>query len=157
MPAVALTDHGNLFGAYQFHTPARKQGCARSSAARCTSRPADHRRKTPLPGRRKPYDHLVLLAENERGWRNLTRLVSCGYLEGFYHRPRISKELLAEHREGLIGLSACLSGEVAAPARWATTPAAARGPPPSTGRSSATGRLLPRDPGPRLGGRGVRP
>ena len=66
----------------------------------------------PCPGRRKPYDHLVLLAENDRGYFNLVRLVSEGYLEGFYHKPRISKKLLAEHSEGLIGLSACLSGEV---------------------------------------------
>ncbi len=113
MPAVAITDHGNLFGAFQFHLQALEQGLRPVIGCEVYVAPGDHRRKTPLPGRRKPYDHLVLLAENERGWRNLTRLVSCGYLDGFYHRPRISKELLAEHREGLIGLSACLSGEVA--------------------------------------------
>ena len=74
--------------------------------------PGDHRDRTPIPGRRRPYDHLVLLAENNRGYSNLVKLVSTGYLEGFYHKPRVSKDLLAEHSEGLIALSACLSGEV---------------------------------------------
>ncbi len=113
MPAVALTDHGNLFGAFQFHRQATSEGLRPVVGCEVYVAPGDHRHKAPLPGHRKPYDHLVLLAENERGWRNLVWLVSEGYLSGFYHRPRISKEILAEHREGLIGLSACLSGEVA--------------------------------------------
>jgi len=113
MPAVAVTDHGNLFGAFQFHNAAVAQGVKPVIGCEVYVAPGDHRDKSQVPGRRKPYDHLVLLAENNRGYRNLVRLVSDGYLEGFYHKPRISKQLLAEHSEGLIGLSACLSGEVA--------------------------------------------
>ena len=77
--------------------------------------PGSRKERTGNPsGTRKPYHHLVLLAENQRGWYNLMHLVTSAYLDGFYHRPRIDKELLAAHAEGLIGLSACLSGEVAA-------------------------------------------
>ena len=112
MPAVAVTDHGNLFGAFQFHRAALAEGVRPVVGCEVYVAPGDHKDKTAVPGRRKPYDHLVLLAENNKGYRNLVQLVSEGYLEGFYHKPRISKELLAEHAEGLIGLSACLSGEV---------------------------------------------
>jgi DNA polymerase-3 subunit alpha len=113
MPAVALTDHGNVFGAFQFHKAALAAGLRPIVGCEVYVAPGDHRDRSPVPGRRKPYDHLVLLAESERGYRNLVWLVSEGYLNGFYHKPRISKELLAERSEGLIGLSACLSGEVA--------------------------------------------
>ncbi len=113
MQAVALTDHGNVFGAFQFHRAAVASGVRPVIGCEVYVAPGDHRDRTPVPGRRKPYDHLVLLAENDRGYRNLVWLVSAAYLEGFYHKPRISKELLAAHSEGLIGLSACLSGEVA--------------------------------------------
>jgi DNA polymerase-3 subunit alpha len=112
MPAVALTDHGNLFGAFQFHRAALAEGIRPVIGCEVYVAPGDHRDRTPIPGRRRPYDHLVLLAETNRGYRNLTRLVSDAYLDGFYHKPRISKELLAEHAEDLIGLSSCLSGEV---------------------------------------------
>jgi len=112
MPAVAITDHGNIFGAFQFHRAALKAGIRPVIGCEVYVAPGDHRERSPVPGRRKPYDHLVLLAENDTGYKNLVRLVSEGYLEGFYHKPRISKELLAAHAEGLIGLSACLSGEV---------------------------------------------
>jgi DNA polymerase-3 subunit alpha len=112
MPAVAITDHGNLFGAFQFHNAAIREGLRPVLGCEVYVAPGDHRDKTPVPGRRKPYDHLVLLAENGRGWSNLIQLVSEAALEGFYHKPRISKELLADHADGLIGLSACLSGEV---------------------------------------------
>ncbi len=113
MPAVAVTDHGNLFGAFQFHRAAVAEGVRPVIGCEVYVAPGDHRDRNPVPGRRKPYDHLVLLAENNRGYRNLVRLVSAGSLEGFYHKPRISKSLLADHSEGLIGLSACLSGEIA--------------------------------------------
>jgi DNA polymerase-3 subunit alpha len=112
MPAVAVTDHGNVFGAFQFHKAALDAGLRPVIGCEVYVAPGDHRDKSPVPGRRKPYDHLVLLAENDRGYQNLVRLVSKGYLDGFYHKPRISKELLADHADGLIGLSACLSGEV---------------------------------------------
>jgi len=113
MPAVAITDHGNIFGALQFHRAALEAGIRPVIGCEVYVAPGDHRDRSPVPGRRKPYDHLVLLAENDRGYQNLVRLVSAGYLEGFYHKPRVSKALLAEHAEGLIALSACLSGEVA--------------------------------------------
>jgi DNA polymerase-3 subunit alpha len=112
MPAVAITDHGNLFGAFQFHKAALDAGIRPVVGCEVYVAPKDHRDRTPVPGRRRPYDHLVLLAENNRGYSNLVKLVSAGYLEGFYHKPRVSKELLAAHSEGLIALSACLSGEV---------------------------------------------
>ncbi len=112
MPAVALTDHGNVFGAFQFHKEAVKAGLRPVIGCEVYVAPGDHRHKSPVPGRRRPYHHLVLLAENQQGYRNLARLVSDAYLEGFYHRPRISKELLAGNADGLIALSACLSGEV---------------------------------------------
>jgi DNA polymerase-3 subunit alpha len=112
MPAVAITDHGNLFGAFQFHKAAIDAGIRPVVGCEVYVAPGDHRERAPVPGRRRPYDHLVLLAENNQGYSNLVRLVSKGYLEGFYHKPRVSKELLADHSEGLIALSACLSGEV---------------------------------------------
>jgi DNA polymerase-3 subunit alpha len=113
MPAVAVTDHGNVFGAFQFHRAALEAGIRPVIGCEVYVAPEDHRDRSPVAGRRRPYDHLVLLAENDRGYANLIRLVSDGYLEGFYHKPRISKALLADHAEGLIGLSSCLSGEVA--------------------------------------------
>jgi DNA polymerase-3 subunit alpha len=112
MPAVAVTDHGNLFGAFQFHRAAIRAGIRPVIGCEVYVAPGDHRERAPIPGRRRPYDHLVLLAENNRGYSNLVKLVSAGYLEGFYHKPRVSKDLLAAHSDGLIALSACLSGEV---------------------------------------------
>ncbi|HVN30818.1 MAG TPA: DNA polymerase III subunit alpha [Thermoanaerobaculaceae bacterium] len=115
MPAVALTDHGCLFGAYEFYSAARKAGIRPILGCEMYVAPGSRKERTGNPfGSRKPYHHLVLLAENQRGWNNLMHLVTTAYLDGFYHRPRIDKELLAEHAEGLIGLSSCLSGEVAA-------------------------------------------
>ena len=115
MTAVALTDHGNLFGAYEFYSAARKAGVRPVLGCEVYVAPEGRRERSGSPyGSRKPYHHLVLLAENQTGWQNLSRLVTRAYLEGFYHRPRIDKELLAELHEGIIGLSACLSGEVAA-------------------------------------------
>ncbi len=112
MPAVAITDHGTLFGAFQFHQKAVAAGLRPVIGCEVYVARGDHRDKSPVRGRKNTYNHLVLLAENQAGWRNLCRLVSAGYLEGFYYKPRISKALLAEHSEGLIGLSACLSGEI---------------------------------------------
>ncbi|MFI5165559.1 MAG: DNA polymerase III subunit alpha [Thermoanaerobaculales bacterium] len=114
MSAVALTDHGNLFGAYEFYSAARKAGVRPVLGCEVYMAPGSRKERSGGPyGGKKPYHHFVLLAESQRGWENLCHLVTCGYLEGFYHRPRIDKELLAAHAEGLIGLSACLSGEVA--------------------------------------------
>ncbi len=111
MTSVAVTDHGNLFAAFGFHKAALKQGIRPIIGCEVYVAPFDHKHKERIPGR-KPYDHLVLLAENNEGYKNLTYLVSQGSLEGFYHKPRISKDLLAGHSRGLIGMSACLSGEI---------------------------------------------
>jgi DNA polymerase III subunit alpha len=110
MPALALTDHGNLFGAVQFHETARKHGV--KPIIGCEVYVAREGRKT-RDGRSDGSNHLVLLAADSTGYSNLVRLVSLGYLEGFYYRPRIDKELLQQYSKGLIGLSACLKGGVA--------------------------------------------
>jgi len=110
MPAIALTDHGNLFGAVQFHDRARAQGV--KPIIGCEVYVARDGRKS-RAGRSSQSNHLVLLASNSSGYYNLVRLVSLGYLEGFYYRPRIDKDLLSQHSEGLICLSACLQGSVA--------------------------------------------
>ncbi len=110
MPAVALTDHGNLFGAVKFYEAAKKRNIKPIIGCEVYVAPASRFDRTADADR---PNHLVLLCENERGYRNLVKLASCAYLEGFYYKPRIDKDLLARHADGLIGLSACLRGEVA--------------------------------------------
>ncbi len=110
MPAIALTDHGNLFGAVQFHDAGYKHGV--KPIIGCEVYVAREGRKV-KQGRSAQSNHLVLLAKNEKGYQNLVRLVSLGYLEGFYYRPRIDRELLEQYSDGLIALSACLQGSVA--------------------------------------------
>ena len=110
MPAIALTDHGNLFGAVQFHDAGYKHGV--KPIIGCEVYVAREGRKV-KQGRSDQSNHLVLLAKNEKGYQNLVRLVSLGYLEGFYYRPRIDRELLEQYSDGLIALSACLKGSVA--------------------------------------------
>ncbi|MCH7703744.1 MAG: PHP domain-containing protein [Planctomycetes bacterium] len=111
-PAVAITDHGNMFGAIEFYLAARKVGikpiigCETYLAAR------DRRVKTATND--KDAFHQLLLAMNLTGYHNLIRLASIGYTEGFYRKPRIDKEVLAEYSEGLICTSTCLSGEIPA-------------------------------------------
>ena len=107
MPAVALTDHGQMFGVLSFYKAARAAGIKPILGVEAYV--TDDRRKR-SPGDKR--HHLVLLAENLEGYRNLCRLVSLANIEGFYHKPRMDKELLARHSEGLIALSACLQGEV---------------------------------------------
>jgi DNA polymerase III subunit alpha len=111
MPAVAVTDHGNLFGAIGFYEAAKKAGVKPIIGCEMYVSKTSRHDRDPANGR---PNHLIVLCENERGYRNLVKLVSKGYLEGFYYKPRIDKELLREHSEGLIGLSACLNGEVSA-------------------------------------------
>jgi len=110
MPALALTDHGNLFGAIQFYSAARKKGLKPILGCEVYVAKESRHQKS---GGSDQSNHLILLAENETGYRNLGKLVSFGYLEGFYYKPRVDKELLARHHEGLIALSACLKGSVA--------------------------------------------
>jgi DNA polymerase-3 subunit alpha len=112
MESVAITDHGNLFNAFPFVKAANAGGVRPVVGCEVYVAPGDHREKGAPGVGRKPYYHLVLLAENQEGYGNLTRLVSEAALEGFYYKPRISKELLSQYSGGLIGLTACLSGEV---------------------------------------------
>ena len=111
VPAVAVTDHGNLFGAVKFYEAALKKGLKPIIGCEVYVAPTNRFDRTPDSDR---PNHLVLLCENERGYRNLVKLASAAYTEGYYYKPRIDKDLLAKHAEGLIGLSACLRGEVAA-------------------------------------------
>jgi DNA polymerase III subunit alpha len=111
MPALAVTEHGNMFSAVTFHDEARKRGIKPILGCEVYVAPGSRTDRTGQPG--ETANHLVLLAENAEGFRNLIKLVSFGYTDGFYYKPRIDKALLAEHARGLIGLSSCLKGEVA--------------------------------------------
>ncbi|MFZ0214125.1 MAG: DNA polymerase III subunit alpha [Candidatus Acidiferrales bacterium] len=109
MPAVAVTDHGNLFAAANFFHEAATHGVKPIIGCEVYVAPDSHKNKGANAER---SNHLVLLCENDEGYRNLIQLVSTGFLEGFYYKPRIDHELLAKHSRGLIALSACLRGEV---------------------------------------------
>jgi DNA polymerase-3 subunit alpha len=113
MPALALTDHGNLFGAWEFQEKARDAGI--KPIIGCEAYVAYGDRRSREKPERAPhhYAHLVLLAANNTGYQNLIRLSSIGYTEGFYRRPRIDHQVLEEYSDGLIVLSACLAGEIA--------------------------------------------
>jgi DNA polymerase-3 subunit alpha len=109
MSAVALTDHGNLFGACNFHAAARTAGIKPILGCELyICKNADHR----AAPEGDSYNHLIVLCQNEAGYRNLARIVSEASLHGFYYKPRVSKAFLAAHSQGLIALSACLKGEV---------------------------------------------
>jgi DNA polymerase-3 subunit alpha len=109
MDSIALTDHGVLYGAVEFYKLARKHGIKPILGVEAYIAPRD--RFSRENGER--YNHLILLVENQTGWKNLIKLVSKAHLEGFYYKPRMDKDLLREYHEGLIALSACLGGEVA--------------------------------------------
>jgi DNA polymerase III subunit alpha len=112
-PALAITDHGNMHAAWEFQEKTRKAGLRPILGMEAYVATGDRRVKArPAPGVR-PYYHLVLLAQNAKGYQNLIKLSSLGYTEGFYTRPRIDRELLAQYSEGLIVSSACMAGEVA--------------------------------------------
>lgn len=108
MPAVAMTDHGNLFGAVEFYNSAKDKGI--HPVIGCEVYVSQQGHTTRSESDR--YNHLVLLCENQEGYRNLINLVSTGFLDGFYYKPRIDKDLLAKHSKGLIALSACLRGDI---------------------------------------------
>ena len=111
--SLAITDHGNLFGILDFRKKALKHGVQPIIGIEAYIAPGSRHDKKAGGGiERKPYHHLILLAENYVGYKNLIRLSTAGYLEGFYYRPRIDKEILREHHEGLVCLSACLAGEI---------------------------------------------
>ncbi len=108
MPAVAMTDHGNLFGAVSFYNAAKAKGI--QPVIGCEVYVSQQGLKSRSDTDR--YNHLVLLCENQEGYKNLIKMVSTAYLEGFYYKPRIDKDLLAAHAKGLICLSACLRGDL---------------------------------------------
>ncbi len=114
MDAVALTDHGNLFGAIEFYTKALAAEVKPIIGIEAYLAPNSRFDKTGGGGVKENAFHLILLAENLAGYRNLMKLSSIGYIEGFYYRPRIDKEILAEYSEGLICTTACVAGEVPA-------------------------------------------
>jgi DNA polymerase III subunit alpha len=111
MPAVGLTDHGVMFGALDFYRSARAAGVKPILGVEAYVAPGRRFDRTPGEDEEK-YRHLTVLARNETGYRNLLRLVTDAHLEGFWHRPRIDKELLSERAEGLVGFTGCLAGEV---------------------------------------------
>ncbi len=107
--SVAMTDHGNIYGAVHFFDAAKAKGIKPILGCELyVCKAEDHRAETP----KDEYNHLLVLAENEEGYQNLIRLTSEASLNGFYRRPRVSKKYLAEHCKGLIGFSGCLSGEL---------------------------------------------
>jgi len=110
MPAVAITDHGNMFGVKEFVNEANKQGI--KPVIGCEVYVATRSRTDRTDKEDRSSRHLILLAKNLTGYHNLAKLVSLGYIEGFYYKPRIDKELLRQYHDGLIASSACLGGEV---------------------------------------------
>ena len=110
MHSVATTDHGTMFGAVEFYDKATRAGIKPIIGIEIYVAPRSRFDKTPLDN--KGLSHLILLAENQEGYRNLCKLASAAQLEGFYYRPRIDKQILRENSKGLIGMTACLHGEV---------------------------------------------
>jgi DNA polymerase-3 subunit alpha len=110
MHSVATTDHGTMFGAVEFYEKAVKANIKPIIGIEIYVAPRSRFDKTPLDN--KGLSHLILLAENQQGYRNLCKLASAAQLEGFYYKPRIDKQLLREHSQGLIAMTACLHGEI---------------------------------------------
>src|ERR1051326_521671 len=111
-PAIAITDHGVLYGAVDFYQAARDKGLKPIIGCEVYVAPGSRLDKKTSSGGRDVYNHLVLLAKDEVGYRNLIKLATAAHLEGYYYKPRIDKEILAAHKEGLIALSGCLASEI---------------------------------------------
>ncbi|OGC00582.1 MAG: DNA polymerase III subunit alpha [candidate division NC10 bacterium RIFCSPLOWO2_12_FULL_66_18] len=111
MPALAMTDHGNLFGAVDFYTLASKEGIKPIVGCEVYVAPGSRFERSPQDGQYEGANHLTLLARDMAGYKNLIKLVTAGYLEGFYYKPRIDRELFAQHAQGLLALSGCLNSE----------------------------------------------
>jgi len=111
LPAVAITDHGNLFAAVDFYKQVSKAGIKPIIGCELYVAPGSHRDKSSAENDEKSF-HLVLLARDNAGYKNLVTLVTKAYLDGFYYKPRIDIGLLEQYSGGLIGLSACLKGEI---------------------------------------------
>ena len=112
-PALAITDHGNLHAAWEFQEHARKEQLKPIIGMEAYVAPSDRRTRSRANGTQKPYYHLILLARDLTGYRNLVKLSSLGFTEGFYTKPRVDRELLAKYNEGIIVSSACMAGEIA--------------------------------------------
>lgn len=112
MPALAITDHGGLFGAVEFYNKCMAAGIKPVIGFEAYMAPGSRLGRTRGGSGEKAYHHLILLARNNQGYKNLMRLSGAGYLEGFYYKPRIDAQLLREHAEGLIGTSACVAGAI---------------------------------------------
>jgi DNA polymerase-3 subunit alpha len=110
MPALALTDHGNLYGAVEFYKAAKDGGIKAIIGSEIYVAEGSHTNKEPGPDNRT--FHLVLLAENDEGYKNLIKIITLGHLNGFYYRPRVDKEVLAKYSAGLIALSGDIRGEI---------------------------------------------
>src|SRR2546430_8771186 len=111
-PAIALTDHGNLFGAIDFYQAAQKGGIKPIVGCGLYVGPRGRKERGGEDGGYEGANHLTVLVRNLTGYKNLIKLVSKAYLEGFYYKPRVDKELLAQHADGLLVLSGCLNSEV---------------------------------------------
>ncbi len=111
-PALAITDHGVLYGAVDFYKAAREKGIKPIVGCEVYVAPGSRTEKKSGGGGRDVYNHLVLLAKDEVGYKNLIKLATAAHLEGYYYKPRIDKEILAQHKEGLIALSGCLASEI---------------------------------------------
>jgi DNA polymerase-3 subunit alpha len=111
MPAIAMTDHGNLFGAIEFYQEATNAGIKPIIGCEAYVAPRSHKDRA-AGSRREAAYHFTLLAQTETGYHNLVKLITTAHLDGFHYAPRIDKELLAQHSAGLIGLSGCLAGEI---------------------------------------------
>ena len=111
-PALAVTDHGVLYGAIDFYQAAREKGIKPIIGCEVYVAPGSRFEKKTSAGGRDVYHHLLLLAKDETGYKNLIKLTTAAHLEGYYYKPRIDKELLAAHKDGLIALSGCLASEI---------------------------------------------
>ena len=111
-PAIALTDHGNLFGAIDFYLAAQKAGVKPILGCELYVAPGGRKERGSQDGGYEGANHLTVLVRNRTGYKNLVKLVSKAYLEGFYYKPRVDRELLAQHADGLLVLSGCLNSEV---------------------------------------------
>ena len=112
MPAMAITDHGNMYGAIEFYTLAKKAGIKPIIGVEAYMTAGSRLDKVTEAGGTKRYYHLTLLAKNLQGYKNLIKLVSLANLEGYYYKPRMDKEIMRKYSEGIIALSGCLGGEL---------------------------------------------
>ncbi|MEK7140179.1 MAG: DNA polymerase III subunit alpha, partial [Patescibacteria group bacterium] len=112
MPAMAITDHGSMYGAIEFYKLAKKAGIKPIIGVEAYMTAGSRKDRTAEAGGSKRYYHLTLLAKNMQGYKNLIRLVTLANLEGYYYKPRMDKEILTQYSDGLIALSGCLGGEL---------------------------------------------